>query len=128
MSVRQYQPLIRRPGRSAECAHIVVIAKGWLKPNRSTSWEYFLVGVGARRVTDWRPTETGPPLLMPRAALRDAVAKGEFVQLGAIATVTIAALRYGLDLFKDPLEDITARIAGITTPDRLLAAREDLVV
>jgi ADP-ribose pyrophosphatase len=97
---------------------VALLGKGRLKTNRFRSVDHYCVATGAERVERWatgeRPTE---PVVLSRPELADLIRRGEFEQCSALGVITIAKLRWGVDLLVDPVETIAraVRAAGGTS-------------
>lgn len=94
------------------CDTIVEIAKGRLRPDRYTNYEYFFLGVGAKPLPNWQSETIISRVLVPRSTFRHLILGDDFEQIAVLGIVTMAQLRFGVHLFDDSLEQITDAVTS----------------
>lgn len=94
-----------------QCSTILLMGGGVLKPNRNKCWEWYCLGVGAKRVPNWQESgENIETVLLSRPMFRDMIVDGRFVQLAALSLLTVASIRYNIDILGDSLDLIQKKV------------------
>ena len=93
------------------CKTLVQITPCRLMLNRENVVEYFYIGLGARRAPDFTRQERGKVQCLDREKFLEMVISHQFEQTVALGAMYVAERQYGIDLCKDPIDVIEARLA-----------------
>lgn len=94
------------------CQVLIQITPCRLMLNRENVVEYFYIGLGARRVDDFTRKERGTVHIIERDRLLELVTTHRFEQTVALGAMYVAEKQFGLDLLKDDIKTIEARLTS----------------
>jgi ADP-ribose pyrophosphatase len=92
------------------CRRLIRVGACRLMLNREDVVEYFYIGLDARRAAGYRRIEHGAVRLVERKRLLAKIAAGKFEQTVALGGMYMAEKRFGVDLLRDGIRKIDARI------------------
>jgi ADP-ribose pyrophosphatase len=94
------------------CKALIQITPCRLMLNREDVVEYFYIGLGACRAESFTRKERGTVRVLERDRLRELVITHRFEQTVALGAMYVAEKQFGLDLLKDDIKTIAARLTS----------------
>jgi ADP-ribose pyrophosphatase len=92
---------------------LVPVGGGYIRLNRDINSDFFYIGLGAHRVTDIAEHEATEVVLSDRVAFRELVASDGFEQTVAVAILAMAELKFGVNLYSEPMQPLLERLTGL---------------
>ncbi|MEZ5666631.1 MAG: NUDIX hydrolase [Alphaproteobacteria bacterium] len=94
------------------CDFWVSVAPGRMLLNRTDHRDFFVLGIGARRVPGWEPHEATRPMLLSRARFVERVRTDMFEHTAALSALALLEMKFGVRLLVDDPDATRARLAG----------------
>ncbi|MDP2330675.1 MAG: NUDIX hydrolase [Reyranella sp.] len=93
-----------------KCGLMCPLGSGRLYLNRCTQREHLFLGIDAVAVAGASVEAGIAPILVSRASFHEMVLRDEMEQTAVLSLIGLASAKLGIDLIRDPIEDIRRRV------------------